>query len=174
MEAIEAILTRRSIRKYTDRPISDEDMTTLLRAGMSAPSCTDCRDWAFLVVRDKATLEALAENNGSAAWMLPGAAAAIVVCGDLSRAYADCPDYWVIDAANASENILVAANALGIGSVFLGTYPELDLVEGLRRLLQLPGEIVPFAILSLGYPAAPERAREKDNFEPERIHYETW
>ncbi len=174
MEAIQAILTRRSIRRYSDRPIGEEEMTTLLRAGMSAPSCTNCRDWAFLVVREKAALEALAQNNGTAAWMLPGAAAAIVVCGDLSRAYQDCPEYWAIDAANAAENILVAANALGIGSVFLGCHPETNVVEGLHRLLKLPEEIVPFAILSLGYPADPGEVGEKENFEPDRIHYETW
>lgn len=172
MEAYESILSRRSIRKYTDEPISDETIHELLRAAMSAPSCVNARDWSFLVIRDKDMLNKMADGNGGPAEPIRHAAAGILICGDLSRSFPPAKDYWIIDAAIAGENIVLAAHALGLGSVWLGTWPQMERVDAQRALFGLPEHIIPHSILALGYPA--ETAPRKDAYEEDRVHYEKW
>lgn len=182
MEAMEAILTRKSIRNYSQAPISDEHIDMILRAGMSGPSCTNARDWAFLVARDKATLSRMADANGAPGAPLKRASLAILICGDLDRAFPPAKEYWVIDGAIAAQNMTLAAHSLGIGSVWLGTWPQMDRVERQRELFHLPESMIPHSILAMGYPADsdapdPEPRRPvsaKPKWEPDRIHYETW
>ncbi len=172
MEAYESILARRSIRKYTDEPISDEIIEKLLTAGMSGPSCVNAKDTVFIAVREKETLKLIAECNGRPAQMLPDAAAAIIVCGDLDKAFPRAKDYWVVDASIAAQNIILAANALGIGSVWLGTWPQMERVERIAKAFNLPENIVPHTVISLGYPA--EAPEAKSLYQAERVHYEKW
>lgn len=174
MEAIENILKRRSTRKFIDKPIEEEKLHTILEAAMSAPSCVHAEDWSFIVVTDKQLLSQMADANGRPAEPLRHAAAGILVCGDLSRAFPKAKDYWVIDAAIAAENICLSASALGIGNVWLGTWPQTERVEAQAKLFSLPEEIVPHSIIALGYPeediTAPRRAR----YDESRVHFNRW
>lgn len=176
MNTLDAIFTRRSIRAYTDEPISDDALQTIQRAAMSGPCCVNARDWAFLVVRDREKLCRMAEANGRPAEPLKTCSTAILICGDLERAFPPAPDYWVIDGAIAGQNMCLAAHELGIGSVWLGTWPQMDRVQRQRELFDLPEHIVPHSILAFGYPAPEQPARRSDvgRFEPDRIHFEQW
>jgi nitroreductase len=196
MDALNNILTRRSVRNYTEQPISDDDLTMILKAGMSGPSCANSRDWIFIVVRDRKTLEKMAENNGRPGTPLKKASLGILICGDMERAFKPAPDYWIIDGAVAAQNMILAAHALGIGSVWLGTYPQKERVKGHAEFFNLPKSVIPHSIIAFGYPdlkdpgnqptppAPSEMAKwepkpsdfpkEKGAFEPGRIHYEKW
>lgn len=153
METMQNILTRRSVRKFADKPIEPDKLHTILEAAMSGPCAVNAREWAFIVVTDREKLAQMAEANGRVARMLNQAAAAILVCGDLDRAFPPAPDFWVIDAAIAAQNMTLAANDLGIGSVWLGTWPDETRVKRQAAIFQLPETIVPHSILALGYPA---------------------
>lgn len=169
MKAIEAILTRRSIRKYTDRPVPDDLITELLRAAMAAPSAVNQQPWQFVVVRDRELLESIATALPYGK-MAREAQLAVVVCGDLDQERT--PGYWAQDCAAATENLLVAANASGLGAVWLGTYPLEERVAAMRALFGLPEHIVPFAVVPIGYPA--EHPGPADRFDPDRIHLDKW
>ena len=173
MEAIENLLTRKSIRKYADKAISEEDLRTILTAGMTGPSCVNARDWSFLVVTDKDKLNAMADANGRPAEPLRTAAAGVLVCGDTEKAFRDAKDYWVIDGAIAAENMILAAHALGIGSVWLGTWPQMERVEAQAKLSDLPGHIIPHSIIAFGYPVGEEKRRDPV-YEEECVHFNQW
>jgi nitroreductase len=166
---MEAILSRRSIRRYTDRPVSDDLVTDLLRAAMAAPSAHNQQPWQFVVVKDRDLLQGLAAANPYGG-MARDAQLAIVVCGDLSREKS--PGFWVQDCAAATENLLIAANAAGLGAVWTGTYPREERVAKVRALLALPDEIVPLAVVPIGYPA--EHPAPADRFDPGCIHIDRW
>ncbi|MCR4606267.1 MAG: nitroreductase family protein [Oscillospiraceae bacterium] len=172
MEALEAIFTRRSIRSYRDEAIADETMQLLLKAAMSGPSCVNARDWSFIVVHDREMLNKMADANGRPAEPLRSAAAAVMVCGDLNRSFPPAKDYWVIDGAIAAQNIVLAAHALGLGSVWLGTWPQKERVEAQAKLFGLPESIVPHSVIALGYPL--KESAERDVFESDRVHMEKW
>ena len=174
MDSIENILTRRSVRSFEDRPISAEDMRTILEAAMSGPTCANTRAWQFIVVEDKETLNRMADANGMYAAPLKGAAAGILICGDLEKAFAAAKEYWVIDGAIAGQNISLAARALGIGSVWLGTWPQMDRVEKQRELFDLPEHIVPHSVIALGYSADTENVEQKENYDANCVHFEAW
>ncbi|MCD7859945.1 MAG: nitroreductase family protein [Firmicutes bacterium] len=173
MEMIEGILSRRSVRSYTQRHISDEDLHTILRAGMSGPTSVNARDWSFLVVRDKQTLNKMADGNGRAATPLRSCDVAILILGDLERAFVRAKDYWVIDCAISGQNMILAAEGLGIGSVWLGTWPQMDKVEAQRELFQLPPTVTPHSIIAFGYPAE-EKTGEHPDYEDCCVHFEKW
>jgi nitroreductase len=173
METLKTIFTRKSIRQFAEKKVSKEDIDIILRAGMSAPSCVNARDWAFVVVTDKEMLTKMADANGRPAEPLKGAAFAIMVCGDLERAFQPAIDYWIIDASIAAENMILAAQDMGIGSVWLGTYPQMDRVEKQKKLFRLPDSVVPHSILAFGYPLE-TKEEERDLFEADRVHYENW
>lgn len=178
MEALEAIMTRKSVRHFLAEPVPDETLRTILQAAMSGPSCTNARDWQFLVVRDKAMLQKMAEANGRPAQPLRGAAVGILVCGDLTRAFPPAPDYWVVDGAIAAQNLILAAHALGVGSVWLGTWPQLERVQAQVRLFGLPAAAVPHSLIALGWPdpakEAPGPRRDRPAWEESRVHWEQW
>jgi nitroreductase len=196
MDAIENILTRRSVRNYINRHISDGDLTTILKAGMSGPTCANTRAWTFIVVRNRQILEKMAVANGRPADPLKKADVGILVCGDLERAFKPAPDYWIIDGAIAAQNMILAAHALGIGSIWLGTYPQMERVKGQIEFFNLPKSAIPHSIIAFGYPdpkalerqpspaddptmpppppPPPGFPKEKGAFEPGRIHYEKW
>lgn len=173
MEPLEAILERRSARNFTEQHISEEDLRKILSAGMSGPTAVNARDWSFLVVRDKSTLNKMADGNGGPAEPLRKADLGILICGDMERAFERAPDFWIIDAAIAAENMILAAHGLGIGSVWLGTWPVMDKVQRQAELFQLPKHIVPHSIVAFGYPAGPYPEKKPD-YEDDRVHFEKW
>lgn len=174
MDTIQNILTRKSIRSYEERPISKEDLHTILEAAMSGPSCVNACDWQFIVVEDKETLSKMADANGPYAALLKKAAAGILICGDLERAFQFAKDYWVIDGAIAGQNITLAARALGIGSVWLGTWPQMDRVEKQAQLFGLPETVVPHSIIALGFSEETACVEERNHYDESCVHWEKW
>ena len=174
MNTLDAILTRRSCREFTDKPIKSETLHQLLEAAMSGPSCVNAQDWSFVVVTDPEKLAQMADANGHPAEPLRKAAAGILVCGDLDRAFRFAKDYWVIDGAIAAQNICLAAQELGLGAVWLGTWPQMDRVEAQQKLFALPETIVPHSIIALGYPEADLTAPRKSRYEDDRVHFNQW
>jgi nitroreductase len=166
---MEAILTRRSVRRYTDEAVPDTLVTDLLRAAMAAPSAQNQQPWQFVVVRDRRLLEGLAAANPYAG-MTRDAQLAIAVCGDLTREKS--PGFWVQDCAAATQNILVAANAAGLGAVWTGTFPREERVAKVKEVLGLPEHIVPLAVVPIGYPA--EHPPPAERFDPARVHLDHW
>jgi len=169
MEATEAILTRRSIRKYVDRAVPEETIETLLRAAMAAPSAANQQPWQFVVIQDRAVLDAVPSVHPHAP-MAAHAPLAIVVCGDAE--FAKHEGFWAQDCAAATENLLVAANAVGLGAVWCGVYPDSGLIGGVRQLLGLPEHVTPLCLIVIGYPD--EERPPADRFDPSRIHRDRW
>ena len=163
------IFTRRSIRKYTNQDVSEEMVESLLRAGMAAPSAGNEQPWQFIVIKNRHVLAEIPKFHPYSQ-MLREATCAIVVCGDLS--IEKYPGYWVQDCSAATQNMLLRAQTLGLGAVWLGVYPMEERVAPLKALLGLPESIIPLCILSIGYPA--ENKPPIDRFDPERIHRERW
>lgn len=169
---MENLMTRTSIRAYQDRPVEDEKVEQLLRAAMAAPTAGNRQPWKFVVIKDKQTLKAISGHFNTMK-MAEHAPLAIVVCGDMDNTYpADGRDYWVEDTSAATENLLLAAHALGLGAVWCGIYPLQERVAYLKDLLSLPENIVPLNVVPVGYPA--ENPKPKDKWKPENIHYEKW
>ncbi|MDD7656593.1 MAG: nitroreductase family protein [Veillonellaceae bacterium] len=173
METLKAMATRKSVREFTDEGITFEDIKKILTAGMSGPSCMNKRMWSFVVIRNKELLGKLSVANGLYAGPLRGAALGILVCGDLERALPEAPEYWVIDASIATQNMVLAAQDLGIGSVWLGCWPCEDRVQEVKELMTLPENIVPHSILALGYAKEPDN-EERDLYESDRVHFDEW
>jgi len=163
------VLSRRSIRKYTSEPVPDDVVERLLRAAMAAPSAGNQQPWQFVVIRDRATLTAITEVHPYST-MLPGAPAVILVCGD--AASCKWPQMWEQDCAAATENLLIEAEVLGLGAVWLGVHPLEERVRGIRALLGMPDSVVPFAIVPLGHPA--ESKPPSDRYDEARVHHERW
>ena len=170
MDAMEAILTRRSVRQYTQGSIPDDTIRSLLEAAMSAPSAGNQQPWQFIVIDDRNILNGIPEVHPYSG-MLKQAPLAIVVCGDMDREKYK-GDYWVQDCSAATQNLLIAARALGLGAVWLGVYPLEGRIKGLTRLLNLPQNIIPLAVISIGHPAA-EQGRV-DRYDDNRIHRNQW
>ena len=169
---VEDIMTRTSVRAYSDRAVSPETIDTLLRAAMAAPTAGNKQPWRFVVITDRAIMDTIASEFGSMT-MMSRAGAAIVVCGDPEVTFpGEGREYWVQDASAATENLLLAAHAVGLGAVWCGVYPMSDRVARFSGLLHLPSGILPLNCIALGYPAAP--VTPKDKWHPEYIHYNTW
>ena len=173
MDAIQNIMSRISVRQYSDQEIDQETLRTILEAGMAGPSCVNARDWSFIVVRDREMLNKMADANGRPAEPLRNAKLGILVCGDLDRAFKGAPDYWIVDGSIAAQNMILAANALGIGSVWLGTWPQMNRVKAQAELFELPETQVPHSVIAFGYPKE-EASKEKLIWEADRVHYEKW
>jgi nitroreductase len=165
MEALEALLTRRSVRRYTDQPVPDELVDKLLHVAMAAPSAGNEQPWLVVVVRDRGQLKAAAEAEHYGG-MIAGAQVAVVVCADLDLVEHD--GFWIQDCAAVTQNLLLGAHALGLGAVWVGTYPREERVEGLRRVFGLPDNVVAFSVVAIGYPA--EQPAPADRFDPSRIY----
>jgi nitroreductase len=169
MDGLQAVLSRRSVRRYEARPVGDELVRDLLRAAMSAPSAGNEQPWHFVVIRDRGILDAIPEIHPYSL-MLRESPVAVLVCGDTTLE--KNRGFWVQDCSAATENILVAATALGLGTVWLGVYPREDRVRGLRKLLGIPEHVIPFSIIPIGYPA--ERKPPADRYEDSRVHSDRW
>ncbi len=166
-ELINVIFARRSIRRYTDEPVSEADIRTLLEAAMAAPSASNLKPWHFVVVTERRTLDRLAEVHPYGK-MLFEAPLGIAVCGDPTTS----ERHWVQDCSAATENLLLAATALGLGAVWLGVYPDADRVEAIRQVLGIPETMVPLNLVSIGHPA--EEKEPRTQYDGARVHRESW
>lgn len=162
-------LTRRSIREYTNQVVSSETITDLLHAAMAAPSAGNQQPWHFVVIRDRDLLSGIADCHQHAG-MLRRASAAILVCGE--PAIEKQEGFWVQDCSAATENILIATEAAGLGGVWVGVYPVQDRMIGIRNLLGMPESVLPFSVVALGYPG--ESKPPACRYDSSRIHADRW
>lgn len=171
-ETVRTILNRKSVRTYTEEQVGREQLDSLVRAGMAAPSAVDRRPWAFVAVDEREKLDALATGLRFGK-MLNDAAAAIVVCGVPAKTHPKFPaEFWVQDCSAAMENILVAAEAEGLGAVWIGLHPVDEAKGHVREVLGIPPDIEPLGIASVGHPGGDEKS--KDKYNPGDIHWNRW
>ena len=168
-DKINWILQRRSIRKYSDKKISAEDINTMLKAAMYAPSAMNKQPWHFLVVDDKQLFGKFMEFHAHASF-LAYASHAILICGDEQLQHDD--GFWLLDCGAATQNLLLAAHSLGIGSCWIGIHPREHRKQQTRELFNLPDHVAPFALVSLGYPLTTREMPER--FHQDKIHYNSW
>ena len=167
MELNEVLLKRRSIRKFTDEPVSEEDVLKLLHAGMSGPSACNRTPWEFFVVTNPEILEKLRK---SARYSKIKAPLAIVVCGNLSKALPlQLSPFWIQDCSAATENILLEATELGLGTVWCGVHPMKRAEKNVSEALSLSEKLVPLNIIHIGHPA--EFPEPRDQFNEKKVHY---
>ena len=169
MDAIEAIDTRRSVRRYTDEQVDDETIRQLLAAAMSAPSAANEQPWEFIVIKDRAMLNAIPTFSPFAR-MVKQAPLGILICADTRSVV--IPGFWVQDCSAATQNMLLAAHALGLGAVWTGVYPMEGQVAGFTKQCQLPDGVVPLAFVVIGHPA--EAPKPRDRFNERRVHANVW
>ena len=160
---LENIAERKSVRKYLNKSVEEDKIDAMVKAGMAAPSGMDRRPWEFVVVTDREALDSMAAKLPYAK-MLTNAPLAIVVCGDTTRS-----SYWYQDCSAATQNVLLAAEALGLGAVWTAAYPYEDRIDVVRQNTGLPENIVPLCVIPIGYPDGPQKA--KDKFDLQRVTY---
>lgn len=162
-KTLEVIHNRKSVRHFTDQPVSKAQLETLLRAGMAAPTAVNRQPWVFYVITQRETLDLLSEKLPYAK-MLSQAQAAIVVCGDMEKA-GNLKDlgYWVQDCSAATENILLAAESMGLGAVWTAAYPYDDRTKTLIEELNLPETHIPLNVIPIGYPTGEDLPKNKWN-----------
>lgn len=164
---LDLVYSHQRVREFTDDPVSDESVEAMLKAAMAAPSVQDRRPWHFVVVRQRKTLDQLAKVH-KYAYMLERAQLAIIVCGDQKAS----EKYWVEDGCVATQNLLLAARALGLGGIWISLYPKKKPQRIVQELLAIPEHIGVLCILALGTPAKKEQLGTR--FDPGRIHQEQW
>jgi nitroreductase len=169
MDAIEAILTRRSVRKYYKKVIPKKIINELLEAAMCAPSAGNEQPWHFIIIDDPNLLGEVPTFHNHAQ-MLKNASIAILVCGDINLDEHD--GMWIQDCSAATENLLIAVRAKDLGAVWLGIYPRKERINGIIKLLKLPKNIMPFSLISIGYPI--DKQGKVDRFNQSRIHHNKW
>lgn len=175
MELMEGLLSRRSVRKFTDQQVEREKIEQLIKAAQYAPSAHNTQPWHFLVVENKEVLKQFRHVQRSASFA-ENAPLVILVCGDTEQAFHREKEGWSyinIDCSAATENLLLAAHALGLGGCWCGATPMLKPMEGLKELFKLPENIQPFSIVVLGYPAE-EPKQPENRCDPAKIHWEKW
>lgn len=170
MNLFDAIKTRRSVRRFTPESVADELIDKLLGAAMLAPSAGNQQPWQFVVVRDRQKLDAVPDYHPYCK-MIHQASVAILVCGDPEGK--KWPDFWVQDCSAAVQNLLLAARAEGLGTVWTGVYPAEDRMAGCRITFDVPEHIIPFALIPIGWPDG-LAFREMDRFKPELVHRESF
>ena len=169
---MDAIYSRRSVRRYSDRPVPEDVLRKLIGAAMMAPSAGNRQPWHFITVTDRERLDAVAAVNPNAG-MVTQAPAAILVCGDEELEMH--PGYWMQDCSAALQNLLLAAHGLELGAVWTGIWPREERVTGFRKLFGLPPGVHPLGLVVLGYLPEDRESREvPDRFRDDRIHRETW
>ncbi len=169
MDTIEAIITRRSIRQYKAKKISEDKIKRILQCAMYAPSAMNYQPWHFLVIDKKDTIEEL-QNTFQHADMLKQATLLILVCGDTELE--KNTDYLVQGCSAATENALLSIHAVGLGGVWLSVYPNKEIIDGLKNKFEIPDNIVPISAISIGYPDEVKDA--EDRFNPSKIHTNKW
>lgn len=170
-DAITVIHSRKSVRDYTGQSIGKEILDKIMRAGMAAPTAVGRQPWSFIGITDRETLDML-QDGLPYAKMLGKAGAAIVVCAIPEKAHLQKFEYAVIDSTCASENILLAAEALGLGAVWTAAYPDNVRMDFVRKTLNIPDNVIPLNVIPIGHPTGADKP--KDKFRPENIHWEKW
>ena len=169
-ETLKTIHNRKSVRTFSDKKVSKEELETLMKAAMCAPSSKNNQPWSFYIIRNKEVLQKLAEGLPYAK-MLPKASAVIIVCGDSTKGVTQ-PDQalnWALDCSAASQNILLAAESIGLGATWTGVFPYKDRVNAVKEVLQLPENIMPLNAIPVGYPAGNEKP--KDKYKEENVNW---
>lgn len=169
MDVIEAIMTRRSIRHFSDEAVSEEMIETILRAAMSAPSARNEQSWRFVVIDDREILNTIPQYHKFSEMLLE-APLAIAVCGDVRQEAHQ--DYWQQNCAAATQNLLLTAHALGLGAVWLGIFPNEARVVKTIELLGLPEGVIPMCIVAVGHSA--EEKGPSNRFDPAKVHRNSW
>ena len=170
MNTMDAILARRSIRRYLDKEVEKEKLNLLLEAAMAAPSAMNIKPWEFVVIKDPENLTKIRSVSPLGKYVAP---AAIVVCGNTSFfKHPMASRFWVQDACAATQNILIAAVELGLGTVWVGIHPIKIFTDRISNILNLPKSVVPLNIIFIGYPAEEKPARTQ--FNADRVHWETY
>lgn len=171
-KVMENILNRKSVRKYTKEEVKKEKLEMLVRAGMAAPSARNSQPWLFFVIDDRTILDNLAKQLPNAK-MLLSAKAAIVVCGNLQKALeGEGREFWVQDCSAATQNILLAAESMGLGAVWTGAYPRKETVNIIKVELGLPEHIVPLNVIPIGWQTGEEKPKQK--YTEENIRWNKW
>ena len=165
-DALENIFARKSVRKYLPKPVEKEKTDLLLKAGMAAPTGKDTRPWEFVVVTERVALDSMAAALPYAK-MLKDAPMAIVVCGDTTKS-----SYWYLDCSAVTQNILLAAEAIGLGAVWTATYPYADRMEVVKKYTGIPEQINSLCVIPVGYPAMPHSP--KDKWDASKVHMNKW
>lgn len=163
---MKTIFERRSIRKYTDKEVSDSIIKKVLKAGMAAPSAGNAQTWEFILIDEEEIIEKIPEIHPYSK-MVKDASKVILVCGN--KELEKYEDFWVQDCSAATQNILLEATANNLGAVWLGVYPVQERVNGLKKLLKLPENLIPFSIIPFGYPA--EEKEIIDRYDENKVHY---
>jgi nitroreductase len=170
-ETLNTIYSRRSVRSFTVAKISWDSLIKILRAGMAAPSAVNIQPWSFVVVTKRETLDELCARLPYAK-MLDKAGAAIVVCGIPDKDEVFSKDYWIMDCSAATENILLACHALGLGAVWTAVHVDKERIANVRKILNIPENVIPLNVIPIGVPK--ETGKALDKFKEENIHWEQW
>lgn len=171
-DTLAIIHSRKSVRNYIDKPVTKKQLDTLVRAAMAAPTAANKQPWAFVVITNRETLNKLAEGLQYGK-MLKTAGAAIVVCGVVKKALPGIEsEFWIQDCSAASQNILLAAESIGLGAVWTGAYPIKERAEFIRQQLNIPKEIIPLNVISIGHPKGLEKPKNK--YDEKNVHHEKW
>lgn len=166
---LDVIYGRRSIRKYQQKPVEDEKLNEILRAAMYAPSAMNKQPWRFVVCKERKTLDEIQKIHPYSS-MLKTAPCCIVVCADTDMEYAQ--GSYIQDCAASVENLLLAAKYLGLGTCWLGIYPDVNRQDEFKKFFNMPKNIVPFCAVALGYPN--EEIVTPNRFDKSKIHFEKW
>ncbi|HBF88674.1 MAG TPA: nitroreductase family protein [Bacteroidales bacterium] len=169
MDVLNCIINRRSIRRFKNQNIEIQKVEDILKAAMYAPTARNQQTFEFVVINNRQMLDDISEIHPYAN-MLKQAPLAILVCHNHQKVKSD--GFWIQDLAAVTQNILLQAYSLGIGSVWLGVYPREDRENGLKKYLNLPEDIVPFSLVALGY--ADENPHTTNRYDSNKIHFNRW
>jgi nitroreductase len=170
-DALSVIHNRKSVRHFTGKSVSRDDLITIVKAGMAAPTAVNMQPWSFVIVTDRPSLDILAQALPYAK-MLDKAGAAIIVCAIAEKAFQGKAEIAIIDSSCASENILLAVESLGLGAVWTGVYPDKERMDAVRKEFNIPEGVIPLNVIPIGYPTNEDKP--KDKFKQENIHWEKW
>jgi nitroreductase len=168
---LKSIHQRSSIRDFTGETIAEDILTEIVKAGMAAPSSNNKQPWSFIIVTDRDIMLKLSENLPYAK-MLDKAGAAIIVCGTPDRKDTELSDYWIQDCSAATQNILLAVEAFGLGAVWTGVSPRKQRIDWVKKVLNIPEDVEPLNVIPVGYPSKPPVIKNK--YKPDKIHWNTW
>jgi nitroreductase len=170
-DTLSVIHNRKSVRNFTGESVTQNEIDILLNAAMAAPSAVNCQPWEFIIVTDRKTLDKLGDVLPYAK-MIFKAGAAIIVCGVPAKAHKQMEEYAVIDSTLASQNILLAAEAIGLGALWTAAYPYPDRMKSVSSILEIPPDVIPLNVIPLGRPTGEDKPKEK--FNSRKIHREMW
>lgn len=169
MELMEAIRTRRSIRKFEDRPVPEEMIRDILDAAMMAPSAGNAQPWQFVIVTDRSVLDSMQDMHPHIR-MVTQARLGILICGDLGLE--KFKGYWVQDCSAAMQNMLLAIHAKGLGAVWTGVYPMEERVALFKEKFDLPKHVIPLGFVPIGWPA--QGPKTESRYREDRVHMNKW